>query len=523
MSTLNADQQHAVDVALETGVSTLVLGGPGTGKTHTLTHICASLLRAAHVAPDAICMLTFTRKAAREMEERLTRHLGASSGITSGTFHSVALHFLAHHCDLRLHLVEDDDVLLGQALHNVVSQREMPPFFHAASFKRELQRTRLRLECHPQWQPRALHRQILDEYRRLKLAAGCVDFHDLLVLMRQHMGKFPRVAYVLVDEFQDLNPIQIEIIRALHQRGTTVVAIGDDNQTIYDFRGSDVRTILDFGSTFAPAQQVVLGCNYRNPPQVVALSERILGNLTQRIPREVHAQGASGTVACHDHEEALARVLAHQGQGQFVLARLRSTLADFAAVLRKRGVPYTLHEPLQMSPDYPLLLTLGYLRDGAVAAATPYWRKVVGEEHDAADLATALPPCAPSLWTAMQAAAAAPNLAAALEALAGHMDAQLVAKLQHHAQQQPDVSLLTVLPEVSESVVRGTGEGIELMTVHQAKGLEAPIVHVLALHTFRASDEDYRVLFVAVTRTQKHLYLYHDRSRALKVRILPLC
>ena len=297
---LNAEQEAAAACHLhDSRTSVLIVGGPGSGKTHTLVHRAARLLRAAD--PARVLLLTFTRAAAAAMTERIERLLpgGVAARVRSGTFHAVAHALLRGHAP-PYHIVDEEEklLLLDQAVRHVFFDMEEQTQ-GAYRYSDQDRETTVRsmhgvfnaLEGAPRPPPSGLQGRVLQRYESFKARDGGWDFRDLLVGWRDYIRspRWPRGAFrhVLIDEVQDLNPLQLEILDALHADGAQLVAIGDDAQAIYGFRGSRVDAILDFERRYAPAAQRVLRRNYRNPPAAVALAQAVIAQNTRRVKRTI--------------------------------------------------------------------------------------------------------------------------------------------------------------------------------------------------------------------------------------------
>lgn len=536
---LNAEQQQAVDLTLaHPATSMLVVGGPGSGKTHTLTHTCMGLLREHSVPPADILMVTFTRAAADEMESRMSRVLGHPSGIASGTFHSLAYAHLQN-MGKRCHLVAQD-ALKDAAVRYVLSQDEEE--MNGQTFDSEDERQKARktglyaLNAALLWRegaatacPTARQQRFLAMYDALKTREGGMDFHDLLLQMEAELDQFHAFKHVLVDEVQDLNPIQLRLLQGLHRRGAQIVAIGDDNQAIYGFRGSNVEHLLQFDTHFAPAQQMVLRNNYRNPAAVVELAQRTIAQIRGRIKREVVVRSTRTDPIEYGvpPSKVVDRIVQHQGTRQFVIARERAQLDAIGQALEERGISFTRRQA-PSGIELSALTAVAHLQAGRPELAQPHWDAVaraVDPDHPALPLSGlltdpgGLPPALAMLWTALQAAVAAPTLVTSLQALAA-VDAlraavhTMLQATQHFPEEQAP-GLLTFLAEHLLDLQRQDAEcGVVLLTAHQAKGLEAEVVHLLGVESFGArsrstkdKDEEVRVLFVALTRTQGVLYL----------------
>ena len=523
---LNAEQQRAVDLALNhPATALLVVGGPGSGKTHTLTHTCLGLLHENGTTPADILMLTFTRSAARSMDERLAQLLGGASGISSGTFHSVA-HRLLQQLGHRYHIVQQD-VLVEAAVRRVFFDREEDSGGAYRHSPQDVAFTVSRmndvfngLEGAPKPPPTALQQDILAEYARLKQLEGGLDFSDLLLLLLRHMDELPPFKHVLVDEVQDLNPVQLRLLDGFQRRGAQLVAIGDDAQAIYGFRGSKVDGILDFCTRFAPAQQVVLCRNYRNPPPVVALAQRTIAQIQKRVKRTIVSLGGPGKVATVATPELLTLLLQHRHDSQLVVARTQRQLDAVERRLEAAGVRYHRRCDVSRSTTLAVLTAAACWRADQPQRGRAHWELAVRACNvpvSTPELALMLsgqestPPQLTALVAATRAAAAAESVEAALRAVAPLGEPAVLQTLLHAALARPDVELLEFVSELALGPVEAAAYPLELMTVHQAKGLEATVVYVVGLEEFPQSrgnhDEEIRVLFVGLTRTKRDLYL----------------
>ncbi len=378
---LNSAQWRAVT---HTGGHLLIVAGPGTGKTHTLTY------RIAHVvqcfAPgDRILAITFTNRAAEEMHERLQKRLGEDArGITVGTFHSFCL----------------------QLLRRFIKQTELPAGFRLASpdeveaVAAELwpelsaaERNR-RLEEIGRWKATG---QLADapepvaQYNHALRQRGLLDFDDLLLesvrllseqkTVRDELRQ--RYRYIFVDEYQDLNAVQHELLKWLVGDGVQLTAIGDPNQAIYGFRGSDVRFFGQFETDFPGAKVLHLSENYRSASHLLDASSQVIRrDALPGIPPLTAKMYAEGQLVIYEAptEKAEAEYIVHQieklvgGTSMFsqdsgrveseeeaqrsfgdiaVLYRLNQQRSHLEEALSRHGIPY------RVSGDRPLIAREG--------------------------------------------------------------------------------------------------------------------------------------------------------------------
>ncbi len=298
---LNAPQREAV---LTTEGPVLMLAGAGTGKTAALTARLAHLIATRRAWPSEILCVTFTNKAAREMRERVGRHIGdAVEGMPwLGTFHSIGARMLRRHAELvglesNYTIIDTDDQirLLKQLIQeNNVDEKRWPARQLAGLLDR--------------WKNRGLNPGDLDAVEnesyangrgaqfyklyqdRLKTLNAC-DFGDLLLhilnIFRTHhdvLAQYQqRFKYILVDEYQDTNQVQYLWLRLLAQTRKNICVVGDDDQSIYSWRGAEVANILKFEKDFPGASVVKLEQNYRSTPQILAAASGLINANSERL------------------------------------------------------------------------------------------------------------------------------------------------------------------------------------------------------------------------------------------------
>lgn len=290
---LNAEQ---LEVVTKGDGHCLVLAGAGSGKTRTIVYRVAYLLEHG-IDPHNILLLTFTNKAAREMLGRVELLLGAPpKGLWGGTFHAVA-HRILRSCATRVgyrdnfSILDEDDSrdLIKATLKDLeidVKARRFPsPAVLKALFSYH------RNTCVPFDEALAVKfthlaplreelTKVFEGYTKQKQIANAMDFDDLLLVMLNLLENDSTIAsrlqeqfhYILVDEYQDTNPVQARIVKALAARHGNLLVVGDDAQSIYSFRGASVRNILDFPQIFVGARIFKLETNYRSTPEILDLA-----------------------------------------------------------------------------------------------------------------------------------------------------------------------------------------------------------------------------------------------------------
>jgi len=274
---LNEAQREAVTAGLE---PVLVQAGAGSGKTRVLTHRIAWLNRVENVSPFAIMAVTFTNKAAREMRQRVEDILGQSLGsMWVGTFHGIAHRFL------RMHWKEAG---LPQAFQILDSDDQL----------RLVKRTLRGLELdEAQYPPRQVQ-WFINGHKR----AGAIDFAELLLRaletlrdnasLLQHYRE--RFRFLLIDEFQDTNTIQYAWIRLLAGESGVVFAVGDDDQSIYAWRGARIENILNFNKHFPSAQLIRLEQNYRSTGNILQAANALIEKNSGRLGKNLWTADAEG-------------------------------------------------------------------------------------------------------------------------------------------------------------------------------------------------------------------------------------
>lgn len=339
--------QEQLDVVLNADGACLVLAGAGSGKTRTVTYRVAYLVEQG-VDPAQILLLTFTNKAAREMLDRVALLMGQGvQGIWGGTFHSIANRFLRQYAPTLGYtsgfsiLDQDDSHSLVKAVMKELKIDPKARRFPTASVVHSmLSYARNTLSSvqdvvelkHPNFVTFASEIEEIGRiYRERKMAANAMDFDDLLINwlnLMQHADIGPRIAaqfrYVLVDEYQDTNALQALIVRALGSINSNVLVVGDDAQSIYAFRGADVKNILNFPEQWTGAKIFKLLTNYRSVPEILNLANDSLSHNVDQFQKDLVAVKAKG------EKPTLVSAASARQEAQFV--------AEQVLMLRAQGV-----------------------------------------------------------------------------------------------------------------------------------------------------------------------------------------
>ena len=369
---LNPAQRDAVTT---TEGPLLVLAGAGSGKTRVLTYRIAHLIGDLGVSPASILAITFTNKAAAEMRERLITLIGpCARPMWVMTFHAFCVRMLRADGGrlgyTRSFTIYDDDDS-RRLLTNVITELDLDPKQHPpkavagriSAAKNELlgpvaYRERAVIP------PEKVAARVYELYQRRLAAANAMDFDDLLVNAERLLRENPdvlefyqdRFRYVHVDEYQDTNHAQYEIVKRLASRDRNLMVVGDDDQSIYSWRGADIRNILEFERDYADATVIRLEQNYRSTSTILSAANAVVANNTGRKPKTLWTTNVGG--------EAITRYSAtdERDEARFIADEVERLLrsehrsyADFAVFYRtnaqsrviedmflRAGVPYRL-------------------------------------------------------------------------------------------------------------------------------------------------------------------------------------
>jgi DNA helicase-2/ATP-dependent DNA helicase PcrA len=616
LDSLNPPQREAVE---HVHGPLLVVAGAGSGKTRVLTMRIARLIDHAGVSPTRIFAVTFTNKAAGEMKERVGRLLGQDpSGLWIGTFHSLSARLLRREAEAlgftrQFTIYDEDDRLslirrlmdqLGhstklfppkmiQSLISAAKNRMTGPdeLASASAFDRPAQ-------------------VAADVFRALGpalKAQNAMDFDDLmlhpLTLFRERPDRLQyyqeRFAFLLVDEFQDTNSAQYQLIKLLGRHGN-VCAVGDDDQSIYGWRGADVRNMQSFLQDFPGAALVRLEDNYRSTQVVLDAANAVIEENKGRIGKTLRTRRKGGEVvtvlaAADERDEAEwivkeFRTRSAKGDWSYdemaILYRTNAQSRAMEEAFRRAGIPYRIIGAISFYDRREVKDLLAYLRlvanpadDEAFLRAAGVPKRGLGDSS----LATAQETAArwgKSLLDASRAAemiqGLRPNVREALRKFADLVDGlreragawppaqileQLIQAIDYEqvllvegpegierwenvrelvasaaewseviepTEDDPTTPLERFLAEAAllsaNDTIQGANEGVTLMTLHTAKGLEWPVVALTGLEDglfplARATEqengleEERRLCYVGITRAKDKLYLSWARAR----------
>ncbi|KXS38209.1 MAG: DNA helicase II / ATP-dependent DNA helicase PcrA [Halomonadaceae bacterium T82-2] len=617
---LNPAQREAVSAPLG---NMLVLAGAGSGKTRVLVHRIAWLLRVEGLSPYAILAVTFTNKAAREMRTRLEALLGLSlRNIWVGTFHSIAHRLLRTHWqDARLPqhfqiLDADDQLRLIKRLlkdYNIDDER-FPPRqvqYFISGCKEEGLRPQ-QVQTHGD----AYLGQMVELYERYQLTCergGLVDFGELLLRSLELLRDNPRLlahyrerfAHLLVDEFQDTNTLQYAWLKLLAGEHNGLTVVGDDDQSIYGWRGARVENIRRFEQEFPGTRTVRLEQNYRSTSAILDAANALIGHNTGRMGKELWTAGAKGEpisvyAGFNDLDESrfIVDTIKEKVDAGFnrreiaILYRSNAQSRVIEETLIRQGVPYRIYGGQRFYERLEIKNALAYLRlllnredDASLERVINVPARGIGT-RTVEILRVRARETGTSLWQALHdsvsdatlkgraanAVTAFANLierldndtaGMALHEIIEHVNT-VTGLVEHHRNEkgekgQARVENLEELVNAARAFTQGEAlaiqevgegsaalepflaeaalnagdheadefeDGVQLMTLHSAKGLEFPVVfiagveeglfpHKMSLEETGRLEEERRLCYVGVTRAMHKLYLTHAELRRL--------
>jgi len=358
---LNPAQKEAVET-IEGPV--LILAGPGSGKTRVIAHRVAYLIKTCGVSPHRIMAVTFTNKAAREMEGRLNRLIGAALGnLTIGTFHALCARILrrdgqAIGVDSRFVIYDDDDhiSLLKRTLQELgLDPKQYAPRALSSAISAAKSRTVAPKEYakHTTSYFEEVAGRVYEHYQQLLTKSNALDFDDLLMkaveLFRNSkdtLDKYhSRYLHIMVDEFQDTNLVQYELIKKLGGKKRNICVVGDPDQSIYSWRFADLRNILSFEKDFPKAKLVLLEQNYRSTKSILETASHVISTNQMRKPKELWTDNEEGELT------NVVETYTEQEEAQFVVSEVeklvkedRAKLGDCAVMYRTNAQSRALEE-----------------------------------------------------------------------------------------------------------------------------------------------------------------------------------
>jgi DNA helicase-2/ATP-dependent DNA helicase PcrA len=401
LADLNPSQREAVAA---TDGPVLVVAGAGSGKTRVLTYRIAHLVRDLGVSPYEILAITFTNKAAGEMKQRVARLVGpVARDMWVSTFHSACVRILRqeiHRLGYRPSFSIYDDADSIRLITMVISDLDLDPKrFPPRQMKGAISNAKNELvdyESYGAQDSGFYHEKVSDIYRLYQqrlVEASAVDFDDILTLTVEILQAFPEVLerwqnrfrYILVDEYQDTNRAQYMLVRMLAAAHRNVCVVGDSDQSIYAFRGADMRNIMEFEKDYPDTRVILLEQNYRSTQTILDAANAVIANNASRQPKRLWTDEGTGESivvfeAEDEHEEAA--YIAEE------IARLRDAgvgLDDIAVFYRTNAQSRVIEELfVRFGVTYQVVGGLKYYDRKEVKDALAYLRAIVNPDDQVA-------------------------------------------------------------------------------------------------------------------------------------------
>ena len=390
LADLNPDQRQAVE-AVEGPV--LVLAGPGSGKTRVLTYRVAYLVREYGVPPWQIMAVTFTNKAAREMKERLYRLLGEQHRkLTIGTFHAICARILRREAEAAgispQYVIYDSGDQISLARQAIRDLNLDDKLYRPRAMLGRISNAKNELITPDEMQARTyrdeIAKRVYERYQVLLTQNSALDFDDLLVktvqLFREnlevrakHQRRYP---FVLVDEWQDTNMAQYELVKLLAGDRANLFVVGDEDQSIYRFRGADYRNVARFREDYAEAEVILLERNYRSTQTILDVANAVISRNLHRHPKKLFTKKDSGPrirlIEAYDEQEegdiivSEIQRLAGRGEAELgdcaVMYRTNAQSRPIEDAMVRRGMPYKLVGATRFYERQEIKDALAYLR-----------------------------------------------------------------------------------------------------------------------------------------------------------------
>ncbi|MEC9027039.1 MAG: UvrD-helicase domain-containing protein [Candidatus Neomarinimicrobiota bacterium] len=610
---LNDSQKAAVE-AVDTPV--LIFAGAGSGKTRVLTYKISYLIKENIVKPEEILAVTFTNKAAGVMKQRVSDLLkGNVQNINIGTFHSICAKILRNEIrhlgftkNYAIYDASDQISLIKviMAENNLTKNNVMPKTVRnkISSYKSQLINPKAALKFANNIQDKIIV-DIYKSYNSSLKENNAVDFDDLLNFPLEIFNNHPRILgkyqklwkYILVDEYQDTNKAQFLLVKMLAEKHRNICVVGDDDQSIYAWRGADIRNILDFEKDFPECETFTLENNYRSTNQILQAAQSVVRNNLDRVDKDllsVNGEGdLIGVIETHDEmEEADAVINALQKEIKMkkrtfndfsILYRTNSQSRALEDSFRRNAIPYKIIGGTRFYERKEVKDVLGYLRlivnkDDTISLRrvinfpprgiglktvdkcyiqsvkdnkklfevlnNPEPMKIRGKQGDSLLAFYKLINKYNQLLSNLNASELARALVEEVGILKFFKDQdnlednerydnvlELLNSIDEYMDRVPGASISDFLEEVS--LLTDIDEWnhdenyVTMMTVHASKGLEFPVVFLtgledglfplsIALNEKDIMEEERRLFYVALTRSQEMVYLLYatDRRRS---------
>lgn len=561
---LNLKQREAVKHVEGPSV---ILAGAGSGKTRVLVNKVVNLIENHSVPSKSILMITFTNKAASEMKQRIVKALKVTSQTRLGfvgTFHSFCAQILRREAlninlNVNFSIYDDDDqqAVIKSILKKLDSKKYTASYYQyrISTAKNQLIPPDRYLNIFSDYGASYVA-DIYTRYQKELQKNNAVDFDDLIMRVYELFIKFPEILekyqekyrFIMVDEFQDTNYAQFALTRLLGEKYHNVSVVGDFSQSIYSWRGADIRNLEKFTQDFPEAKIFNLEQNYRSTQTILDFAYSVISKNQTHPVLKLFTENVSGEEIVFykaENEEEEARFVVNEIERQ-----MRNSYSEFAVLYRTnaqsrvieevflhRGIPYTLVGGTRFYERREIKDILSYLRllvnptdeitiDRVQKLGKARWQKFVKyydfikdniEETTTTDL--------------MEGVFEATGYLELYNPIdeEDYMRLENIKELKSVAINFPKIvefleQVQLVESEYFEGEKKSRGEGVRLMTLHQAKGLEFPYVFIVGVeegilpHSRSVDDvfqleEERRLFYVGITRAKEKLYITHAKRR----------
>ena len=611
---LNAQQREAVshiDGAL------LILAGAGSGKTRVITHRIAHIITTRHVPPSSVLAVTFTNKAAREMRERvsaLLEDVPLDSAPNLSTFHSFCVRMLRRDGDplarvrpgftRRFSIYDDEDQLvIVKAAYRTLGLEEKEFMQYRAALSKISHAKNTKVTPQDLYK-KAVNKEseaiaaLFEQYEKALRSANALDFDDLLleaVRLLQHDDATRevynrRLSYVMIDEYQDTNRSQYELMRLLTEQHRNICVVGDEDQSIYSWRGADIKNILDFEHDYPNAKTILLEQNYRSTKNILAAAGAVVENNKARKGKKLWTEADAGDLiglyGGYDSEnealfiaDATEKFLASNPDDHVaILYRTNSQSRQIEEALRRYGRKYNVVGGFSFYQRAEIRDTLAYLKLAAANAHSVSLIRIIntpargigrttveqieqyGREHglslweaieriiDDQQLSTRSQSSLVIFRNLIQELSLVASTATLPDLVRFILDRTGYRKMLEQEKTPESETRLENLDELVNAAAEAQERGesiadfldhaalvadadaydeqatVTLMTLHNAKGLEFPLVflsgmemglfpHSRSMASEEALEEERRLCYVGMTRARKRLILTWARFR----------
>lgn len=419
MSKLNPQQKEAV---LHTEGPVLILAGAGSGKTNTMTHRIAHLIGEKKVSPRSILGLSFTNKAANELKERVKKLVSKmvpgrnpTEGITISTFHSLCVKILREFAPMLGYTSQfsiltpsDQEDIVKDILKNIkIDEKKFDPswiLFQMSQAKNQFLTGDQAIEFFDGLQgPKVAYddysialQSVYPRYLERAKLLNSMDFDDLLYNAVRLLEEHPeirktlskRFQYIMVDEYQDTNAAQFRLLKALTSEHSNICVVGDDDQSIYAWRGADPTHILNFEKYYPGTKKIVLSQNYRSTEVILKAANQVIAKNKKRFPKELWSNRGTGSpihMVTLEDDQAEATFVAQTILEQAKLQHSEQKWKLFAILYRSNSQSRIFEEALrQHQIPYKLVGAMSFLDRREVKDVLSYWKLILNPKDDAA-------------------------------------------------------------------------------------------------------------------------------------------